>query len=78
MPGAPPREVVAIGAEALIAGFALVGVRLAPAVSAGEVRAAWQRALATAGVVILAPAAAEVLAQDRTGLHAPLTVVMPP
>ena len=78
MPGAPPREVVAIGAEALIAGFALVGVRLAPAVSAGEVRTAWQRALATAGVVILTPGAAEVLAQDRTGLHAPLTVVMPP
>ena len=71
MPGAPSREVVAIGTEALIAGFALVGVRLVPAVSAGEVRTAWQRALATAGVVILTPAAAEVLAQDRTGLHAP-------
>ena len=78
MPGAPPREVVAIGTEALIAGFALVGVRLAPAVSAAEVRVAWQGARATAGVVVLTPAAAEVLAQDRTGLHAPLTVVMPP
>jgi vacuolar-type H+-ATPase subunit F/Vma7 len=78
MPGDPPREVVAIGTEALIAGFALVGVRLAPAVSAAEVRVAWQRAHATAGVVILTPAAAEVLAQDRTALHAPLTVVMPP
>jgi vacuolar-type H+-ATPase subunit F/Vma7 len=78
MPGTPPREVVAIGSEPVIAGFALVGVRLAPAVSAAEVRAAWQRARATAGVVILTPAAAEVLAQDRTGLHTPLTVVMPP
>ena len=78
MPGDPPREVVAIGTEALIAGFALVGVRLAPAVSAAEVRVAWQRAHATAGVVILTPVAAEVLAQDRTGLHAPLSVVMPP
>jgi len=78
MSGDPPREVVAIGTEALIAGFALVGVRLAPAVSAAEVRVAWQRARATAGVVVLTPAAAEVLAQDRTGLHAPLTVVMPP
>jgi len=78
MSGDPPREVVAIGTEALIAGFALVGVRLAPAVNAAEVRVAWQRARATAGVVVLTPAAAEVLAQDRTGLHAPLTVVMPP
>ena len=78
MPGAPPREVVAIGTEALIAGFALVGVRLAPAVSAAEVRTAWQGALASASVVILTPAAAEVLAQDRTGPHAPLSVVMPP
>ena len=49
MPGAPRARSSRSAREALIAGFALVGVRLAPAVSAAEVHAAWQRALPTAG-----------------------------
>ena len=39
--GTPPQEVVAIGAPALIAGLALAGVRLCPAVDAAQVREAW-------------------------------------
>ena len=74
----PAREVVALGAQPLIAGFALTGVRLCPAASAHEVRVAWHAVSDTASVVILTPAAAEVLGEDRTAPQAPLTVVMPP
>ena len=73
----PLREVVAIGNEPLIAGFALAGVRLYPAASAAEVEAAWQVVCRTAAVVILTRSAADAVGDDRTGPHAPLTVVMP-
>ncbi len=77
-PTAPPQEVVAIGAQPLIAGFALAGVRLCPAADAAEVRAAWRTASVRAAVVILTAEAADVLGADRTAPSAPLTVVMPP
>jgi vacuolar-type H+-ATPase subunit F/Vma7 len=73
----PPREVVAIGDQPLIAGFALVGVRLYPASSAAEVRAAWQTASRTAAVVILTHRAADAVGDDQAAPQAPLTVVMP-
>lgn len=77
-PTAPPQEVVAIGAQPLIAGFALAGARLCPAADAAEVRAAWRTASVAASVVILTAEAADVLGADRTAPSAPLTVVMPP
>ena len=77
-PGTPPQEVVAIGAPALIAGFALAGVRLCPSTDAAQVRAAWATASVRAAVVVLTPDAADALGADRTAPSAPLTVVMPP
>ena len=73
-----PQDVVAIGAQPLIAGFALAGVRMCPAADAAEVRAAWRAASAQSAVVILTAEAADALGADRTAPSAPLTVVMPP
>lgn len=72
------HEVVAIGAQPLIAGFALAGVRICPAADAAEVRAVWQTLGSLEAVVILTPDAADALGVDRTAPGAPLTVVMPP
>jgi vacuolar-type H+-ATPase subunit F/Vma7 len=77
-PSTPPQEVVAIGAQPLIAGFALAGVRLCPASDDAEVRATWATASVRAAVVILTADAADALGPDRTAASAPLTVVMPP
>ena len=71
------RDVVAIGDQPLIAGFALAGVRLYPASSAAEVGAAWQEVFRTAAVVILTRSAADSLGDDRAAPRGPLTVVMP-
>lgn len=71
------REVVAIGAQPIIAGFALAGVRLCPAETAVEVRAAWRAVAEQGPVVILTAAAAEALGAERTASQGPLTVVMP-
>lgn len=72
------REVVAIGAQPLIAGFALAGVRLCPAADAAEVRAVWRTLDPRGAVVILTSDAGDALGEDRTAPGAPLTVVMPP
>jgi vacuolar-type H+-ATPase subunit F/Vma7 len=77
-PGPQPREVVAIGAQPLIAGFALAGARTLTAATAAEVRAVWATTLVREAVVILTPDAAVALGADRTAASAPLTVVMPP
>lgn len=77
-PGTAAQEVVAIGAQPLIAGFALAGVRTCPADDAAEVRAVWGTAAVRAAVVVLTPDAAAALGSDRTSVSAPLTVVMPP
>jgi vacuolar-type H+-ATPase subunit F/Vma7 len=54
-PGTAPQEVVAIGDPALIAGFALAGVRLYPATDAAQVRAAWTTTPVRTAVVVLTP-----------------------
>lgn len=72
------HEVVAIGAQPLIAGFALAGVRLCPAADAAEVRAVWRTLDPRRAVVILTSDAGDALGGDRTAPGAPLTVVMPP
>lgn len=77
-PSEPRNEVGAIGAQPLVAGFALAGVRVWPASGAAEVRAAWEAMSGRAAVVILTPDAADALGGDRTAQAAPLTVVMPP
>ncbi|HSO63490.1 MAG TPA: hypothetical protein VLQ78_00190 [Ornithinibacter sp.] len=76
--GAPLQEVVAIGDPALIAGFALAGVRMCPAADAAGVRAVWGATSVRAAVVILTADAADALGAARTAPSAPLTVVMPP
>jgi len=50
-------EVVAIGAEPLIRGYGLAGVRLCPAATEDEARAAWTRLDDGVDLVILTAAA---------------------
>ena len=73
----PARDVAAVGKPSLVGGFALAGVRTCPAETADEVRRAWDSAR-DAAVVILTPAAAEVVGPSRFAEGAPLTVVLPP
>lgn len=74
-------EVVAIGEEALVGGFALVGVRLVVAETADAARMAWTDLIATAGLVVLTPAAAAAIGSGRfsssQGHDTPLSVVLP-
>lgn len=71
-------QLAAIGAEPLIRGFALAGVRLLAAADSDEVRAAWRDLPAGVDVVILTAAAAQLLG-DATGPAAgrPLVAVLP-
>lgn len=77
-PGSRPQDVVAIGAQPLIAGLALAGVRLLPAIDADGVRAAWAEPEVQAAVVVLTAEAADALGAARTAPSAPLSVVIPP
>jgi vacuolar-type H+-ATPase subunit F/Vma7 len=70
-------RIAAIGEEARIMGFALVGVIIFPAADADAVRAAWQELRSDAELVILTPAAALVLGDEATRTRPPLTAVMP-
>lgn len=67
---------MALGEGDAVAGFALAGVAVRRALGADEVRQGWHE-LSDAAVVILTPAAAEALGEDRWAHSAPLTVVMP-
>jgi vacuolar-type H+-ATPase subunit F/Vma7 len=66
--------VVAIGDPAVLAGYALAGVRLAVAHTPVEARLAWQGIGADVGLVLLTAAVAPAVDADDGG---PLTVVMP-
>jgi vacuolar-type H+-ATPase subunit F/Vma7 len=70
-----------IGASSAVEGFALAGVRVWPAVTPDEVRAAWTELKALSGdvaMVILTPAAARALGDEADAAGGPrLTVVMP-
>jgi vacuolar-type H+-ATPase subunit F/Vma7 len=70
-------EVAAIGEPVRVGGFALAGVRVYPAESPDQARAAWHALPAGVDVVILTPAAAGALDGERTALHTLLSVVMP-
>ena len=67
--------VAAIGAEPLIRGYALAGVRLFPADTADEVRAAWSHLESSVDLVILTAAAGRALGEAAT--PAPLVAVLP-
>ena len=69
-------EVAAIGAQSEVAGFGLAGARLYPAETADQARAAWLALPDAVTIVILTDAAADAIGADRTGPHAPMTVVM--
>ncbi len=71
------REVVVLGEEPFVTGFALAGARVRAASSPEEVAAAWEAVRAVAGLVLLTTAAAAALGEARTAPGAPLTVVLP-
>jgi vacuolar-type H+-ATPase subunit F/Vma7 len=79
--GAAPAEgtVVAIGAAAVVQGFALAGVRLLKANDESAVRAAWAESVSSTEVqlIVLSPYAAQVLGAAIADVSTPLTVVMP-
>jgi vacuolar-type H+-ATPase subunit F/Vma7 len=70
-------EVAAIGEPTRVCGFALAGARVYPAEDLDQTVAAWHALPATVDVVILTPAAADALGEERTAPRAPLSVVMP-
>jgi vacuolar-type H+-ATPase subunit F/Vma7 len=70
-------RIVAIGEEARIMTFALAGAVVCPAADAEAVRAAWHRIRPDDALVILTPAAAEVLGNEMARTRPPLTAVMP-
>ena len=69
-------QVAVIGAEALITGWGLAGVRLVPAEGAEQAKRAWAALDADVGLVILTADAAASLAGATAGTG-PLTVVLP-
>jgi vacuolar-type H+-ATPase subunit F/Vma7 len=77
MAGPAPRQVVAIGSEAHVAGFALAGVRTVPAATADETRRAWEELPTGTAVVVLTAEAAAVLGDARFSAGSPLSVVLP-
>lgn len=74
-------SVVALGARNRVGGFALAGARVVVADTAVEVDAAWAGLGPDVAVVILTPAAAQVLGPRVQAVPAPgrpLCVVLPP
>jgi vacuolar-type H+-ATPase subunit F/Vma7 len=68
-------DVAAIGAEPLIRGYALAGVRLFPADTEDEVRVAWSHLESSVDLVILTAAAERALGEAAT--TRPLVAVLP-
>ena len=72
-----PDTVAALGEQALLEGFRLVGASIYPAETDDEVRRAWTALPDNAGVVILTPRAAGALGAVLADPHLPMTVVLP-
>jgi vacuolar-type H+-ATPase subunit F/Vma7 len=70
-------RVAAIGERVRVAGFGLAGVLVQEAENPSAVWDAWRALPEDVAVVVLTPAAAEALGQERAQ-EWPLTVVMPP
>ncbi len=79
MPGEEARTaaVVAIGDPAVLAGYAMAGVRVLPAQTEEEVRAAWAGIRDDVGLALLTSFAAAALGAAGHRTDGPLTVVMP-
>ena len=69
--------VAAVGAADLVAGFGLAGALVLAAEDTASVLAAWRGLPDDTGVVVLSPAAADALGQERQAPGAPMTVVLP-
>lgn len=69
--------VAAVGAADLVAGFGLAGALVLPAQDPAAVLSAWRSLPGDTGVVVLSPAAADALGDERLAPGAPLTVVLP-
>ena len=72
-----PDTVAALGEQALLEGFRLVGASIYPAETDDEVRRAWTALPGEAAVVILTPRAAGALGAVLADPHSPMTVVLP-
>lgn len=72
-----PDSVVALGEQALLAGFRLAGASVNPAETDDEVLRAWTALPSQAVVVILTPRAAAALGAVLADPHSPMTVVLP-
>jgi vacuolar-type H+-ATPase subunit F/Vma7 len=70
-------RVVAIGARARVAGLSLAGVSVFVAEDPEAVRRAWQSVSDEVTLVIVTPAAAEVLGRTQLQGTRPLIAVMP-
>jgi vacuolar-type H+-ATPase subunit F/Vma7 len=70
-------QVVAIGAEPIIRGYALAGVRLFPADTDDEIRSAWSDLPAGVELVILTAAAERALGDAAITPSLPLVAVLP-
>ncbi|MEU6017387.1 V-type ATP synthase subunit F [Streptomyces sp. NPDC047515] len=70
-------RVVAIGTRARVAGLSLAGVSVLVAEDPEAVRRAWQSVSDEVTLVIVTPAAAEVLSRTQLESTRPLIAVMP-
>ena len=70
-------RIVALGEGSRVCGFALAGVTVVVAEGAAEVTAAWQALGPDVGLVLLTPAASEVVG-GRTGERSLLLAVVMP
>jgi vacuolar-type H+-ATPase subunit F/Vma7 len=75
--GTRSHRVVALGSEADVAGMALAGVEVLPALTAVETHRAWDALPAEVAVVLLTQQAAEDLGDARLSPRSPLSVVLP-
>jgi vacuolar-type H+-ATPase subunit F/Vma7 len=70
--------IAVLGEPVRISGYGLVGAKLLPATTSDEIRRCWHELSADVGVVLLTPAAADVLGPRVLESTAMLTVVLPP
>ncbi|MEU5013442.1 V-type ATP synthase subunit F [Streptomyces sp. NPDC021749] len=71
-------RVAALGEQVRVAGLALAGVTVLVAEHPDAVRTAWRDMEEDVGLVILTPAAADVLGPEVCERVSPLTAVLPP
>lgn len=71
------KTVVAIDADGVLEGFALVGVPIVPAPDDQAVLDAWRDLDDEVGLAILSKRASRLIGADRTGPTDRLTVVVP-